>query len=79
MEQSGIHLTKEVFVALIHAYANCAEEYDEYEAQVCLCKYVVFLQLLFWSDIVKDIACCKSHGRVLDYYQFVGLINDLVP
>jgi hypothetical protein len=53
MEQSGIHLTKEVFVALIHAYAACCEDYEE---QVCLCKYVVFLLFLFWSDLVKDIA-----------------------
>lgn len=29
MEQSGIHLTKEVFVALIHAYATCVEDYEE--------------------------------------------------
>jgi len=65
MEQSGIHLTKEVFVALIHAYAACCEDYEE---QVCLRKYAVFLRFLFWSDLVKDIACCKSHGRVLDYY-----------
>jgi len=65
MEQSGIHLTKEVFVALIHAYVPCGEYYED---QVCLCKYAVFLRFLFWSDLVKVIACCKSHGRVLDYY-----------
>ncbi|KEH20239.1 hypothetical protein MTR_8g070020 [Medicago truncatula] len=29
MEQSGIHLTKEVFVALIHAYVPCGEYYEE--------------------------------------------------
>ncbi|XP_039690714.1 pentatricopeptide repeat-containing protein At4g21880, mitochondrial [Medicago truncatula] len=29
MEQSGTHLTKEVFVALIHAYAACCEDYEE--------------------------------------------------
>lgn len=29
MEQSGIPLTKEVFVALIHAYPNCVEDYEE--------------------------------------------------
>jgi hypothetical protein len=66
MEQSGIHLTKEVFVALIHAYPACGE--FDVEKQVCLCKYAVFLRFLFWSDLVKDIACCQSHGRVLDYY-----------
>jgi hypothetical protein len=66
MEQFGIHLTKEVFVSLIHAYAACSE-FDA-EKQVCLCKYVVFLQFLMWSDLVKDIACCMSHGRVLVYY-----------
>jgi hypothetical protein len=56
MEQSGIHFSKEVFVALIHAYAA----YDEFEKpkQVCVNIYVVFLQFLFRSDLVKDIACC---------------------
>jgi hypothetical protein len=66
MEQSGIHLTKEVFVALIHAYPTCGE--FDVKKQVCLCKFVVFLQFLFWGDLVKDMAYCQSHGRVLDYY-----------
>jgi len=56
MEQSGIHFSKEVFVALIHAYAT----YDEFDKakQVCANIYVVFLQFLFQSDFVKDITCC---------------------
>jgi hypothetical protein len=56
MEQSGINFAKEVFVALIHAYAA----YNEFEKakQVCVNIYVVILQFLFWSDLVKDIAFC---------------------
>jgi pentatricopeptide repeat protein len=56
MKQSGIDFSKEVFVALIHAYAA----YGEFEKakQVCVNIYVVFVPFLFRSDLVKDIACC---------------------
>ncbi|XP_039690584.1 pentatricopeptide repeat-containing protein At4g04790, mitochondrial-like [Medicago truncatula] len=35
MEQSGIHLTKEVFVSLIHAYAACGEFDAEKQDVLC--------------------------------------------
>jgi hypothetical protein len=56
MEQSGINFAKEVFVALLHAYAA----YDEFEKakQVCVNIYAVILQFRFCSDLVKDVAFC---------------------